>query len=51
MIDFLARISLRDKVVEAFIDFNPERALSCARAADKMSEKGPLHSQDAMRAV
>lgn len=43
MNDFLARISLRDKDVEAFINFNPERALSCARAADKMPEKGPLH--------
>ena len=43
MSDFLARISSRDTKVKAFIDFDPERALSCARAADKMLEKGPLH--------
>jgi amidase len=43
MNDFLERIDSRDTEVEAFIEFDPERALSRARAADKMAEKGPLH--------
>ncbi|ADE39955.1 amidase [Candidatus Puniceispirillum marinum] len=43
MSDYLARISARDTEIKAFIDFDPERALSCARAADKMPKKGPLH--------
>ena len=43
MNDFLLRISSRDEEVRAFIDFDPERALSRAREVDKMPEKGPLH--------
>jgi len=43
MVDHLARINARESVVNAFIDFDSERALELARAADQQSKKGILH--------
>ncbi len=43
MVDHLARINARDSAVHAFIDFDPERALKLALAADRQPEKGILH--------
>ena len=43
MVEHLSRIDARDKAVRAFIDFDVDRALRLARAADQQSEKGILH--------
>ena len=43
MTDHLARINARDSAVNAFIDFDPDRALKLARAADRQTKKGILH--------
>ncbi len=43
MIDHLARINARDSAVNAFLDFDADRALRLARAADRQPEKGVLH--------
>jgi amidase len=43
MADHLSRIAARDGVVNAFLDFDAERALMLARKADKTPEKGVLH--------
>ena len=40
MNDHLARIDARESEVNAFIDFDAERALMLARAADQRPEKG-----------
>ncbi len=43
MDDHLARVDARESEVNAFIDFDAERALMLARAADQRPEKGLLH--------
>ena len=39
----LDRIAEREPTVGAWIHFDPEEALAGARAADRMTERGPLH--------
>ncbi|MGB6538087.1 MAG: amidase [Xanthobacteraceae bacterium] len=41
--DCLARIAARDTVVKAWVNFDPERALSQARALDRGPRRGLLH--------
>jgi Asp-tRNA(Asn)/Glu-tRNA(Gln) amidotransferase A subunit family amidase len=41
--DCIARISARDGVVKAWVNFDPEIALGQARALDGASTRGPLH--------
>jgi Asp-tRNA(Asn)/Glu-tRNA(Gln) amidotransferase A subunit family amidase len=41
--DCIARISARDGVVKAWVNFDPEIALGQARALDGASARGPLH--------
>jgi Asp-tRNA(Asn)/Glu-tRNA(Gln) amidotransferase A subunit family amidase len=40
--DCIARISARDGVVKAWVNFDPDIALSQARALDRSSSRGPL---------
>ena len=41
MNDHLARIGAREREVKAFIDFDAERALMLARAADQHQKRDP----------
>ncbi len=41
--DCVARIAERDGVVKAFVNFDPDIALSQARALDRGPRRGPLH--------
>lgn len=41
--DCIARISARDGVVKAWVNFDPEIALGQARNLDRASARGPLH--------
>jgi Asp-tRNA(Asn)/Glu-tRNA(Gln) amidotransferase A subunit family amidase len=41
--DCLARIAERDRVVKAFVNFDPDLALAQARALDRAPVRGPLH--------
>jgi len=41
--DCVARITARDDVVKAWVNFDPELALAQARALDKGTQRGPLH--------
>jgi len=41
--DCIARIATRDAVVKAWVNFDPEIALSQARALDRGPRRGPLH--------
>ncbi len=43
MADHLIRIEARDSVVKSFIDFDPDRSMTLARAADRRPKKGILH--------
>lgn len=43
MLDHIARINVRDSAVNAFLDFDADRALRLARASDRQTEKGVLH--------
>ncbi len=43
MVEHLRRIKARDFAVKAFIDFDADRPLRLARAADRQPEKGILH--------
>src|SRR5271156_4211699 len=41
--DCVARVSARDEVVKAFVNFNPDLVLSQARELDRGPRRGPLH--------
>src|SRR5271169_203603 len=41
--DCVARVSARDDVVKAFVNFNPDLVLSQARELDRGPRRGPLH--------
>jgi amidase len=41
--DCIARIAARDDVVKAWVNFDPDLALSQARALDRSPSRGPLH--------
>src|SRR5580693_2782779 len=41
--DCVARISARDGVVKAWVNFDPELAIAQARALDRSQNRGPLH--------
>ena len=43
MVEHLRQIKARDSSVRAFIDFDADRPLRLARAADRQTEKGILH--------
>ena len=41
--DCLARIAARDRLVKAWVNFDPDLALAQARAFDRAAVRGPLH--------
>jgi Asp-tRNA(Asn)/Glu-tRNA(Gln) amidotransferase A subunit family amidase len=41
--DCLARIAVREPIVKAWVNFNPELALAQAHALDREPRRGPLH--------
>jgi Asp-tRNA(Asn)/Glu-tRNA(Gln) amidotransferase A subunit family amidase len=41
--DCIARITQRDDIVKAWVNFDPEHALAQARALDRGPRRGPLH--------